>query len=187
VQRKISLKRGSDNTSFEAYLVDLGQRHVDDYVNDWVENLRLFTQEDKYWDWIFKLRYLSHQENLEGYAVECDNKTQGLMLIETQMHGSRLNFGKKLVYVDGIATAPTNRIEIQRPPQFKGVGQALLIFARIRSIELGYEGRVGLHSLPGSVGFYEKQNMLNCGPEEEYDNLIYFEYGVLRRKSGEDL
>lgn len=182
MQRKISLKRGNDNTSVEAYLVDLGQRHVDDYVNNWVEKLRLFTQEDKYWDWMFKLRYIANQANLEGYAVECENTTQGLMIIETQMHGSRLNIGKRLVYVDGIATAPTNRIEIQRPPQFKGVGQALLNFARIRSVELEYEGRVGLHSLPRSVGFYEKQNMFNCGPEEEYDNLVYFEYGALRRR-----
>lgn len=182
MQLKIELKRGVDNTSVEAYLVDLVQRHVDDYVNDWVESLRLFSQEDKYWDWIFKLRYIANQENLEGYAVECENKTQGLMIIETQMHGSRLNIGKRLVYVDGIATAPTNRMEIQRPPQFKGVGQALLNFARIRSVELGYEGRVGLHSLPRSEGFYEKQNMLNCGSEEEYENLVYFEYGVLRRR-----
>ncbi|BAY50418.1 hypothetical protein SAMD00079811_80470 (plasmid) [Scytonema sp. HK-05] len=182
MQLKIGLQRGVDNTPIEAYLVDLGPRHIDDYVNDWVEKLRRFSQEDKYWDWIFKLRYIVNQENLEGYAVECENKTQGLMIIETQMHGSRLNIGKRLVYVDGIATAPTNRIEIQRPPQFKGVGQALLNFARIRSVELGYEGRVGLHSLPRSEGFYEKQNMFNCGPEEDYDNLVYFEYGALRRR-----
>ncbi|MBC6435089.1 GNAT family N-acetyltransferase [Nostoc sp. HG1] len=176
MQQKLELKRGVDNTSVEAYLVDLVQRNVDDYVNDWVENLRLFSQSDKYWDWIFKLRYISNQENLEGYAIECENKTQGLMIIETQMHGSRLNIGKRLVYVDGIATAPTNRIEIQRPPQFKGVGQALLNFARIRSVELGYEGRIGLHSLPRSVGFYEKQNMFNCGTEEDYDNLVYVRF-----------
>lgn len=100
MQRKIELKRGVDNTSVEAYLVDLVQRHVDDYVNYWVESLRLFSQEDKYWDWIFKLRYIDNQENLEGYAIECENTTQGLMIIETQMHGSRLNVGKRLVYVD---------------------------------------------------------------------------------------
>jgi hypothetical protein len=29
--------------------------------------------------------------------------------------------------------------------------------------------------------------MFNCGPEEEYDNLVYFEYGALRRISGENL
>jgi hypothetical protein len=141
----------------------------------------LFKQEDKYWDWRFKLRYIASQDNREGYAIECENQTQGLMMIETQMHGSRFNIGKKLVYVDGIAAAPTNRIQIQCPPQFKGVGTALLSFARIRSIELGYEGRVGLHSLLSAEGFYEKQNMSNYGKEEEYENLTYFEYGTLRR------
>ncbi len=181
MRRRIEIKRGIDNTNVEAYLVDLSQNHVDDYTNCWVESLRLFTQEDKYWDWGFKLKYISNSDNLEGYAVEHQNQTQGLMIIETQMHGSRLNTGKRVVYVEGIVTAPTNRVEIQRPPQFKGVGQALLKFARIRSVELGYGGRVGLHSLRSSEGFYEKQNMSNCGPEVEYDNLVYFEYGVLRR------
>lgn len=47
MQRKIELKRGVDNTSVEAYLVDLVQRHVDDYVNYWVESLRLFSQSVK--------------------------------------------------------------------------------------------------------------------------------------------
>jgi hypothetical protein len=42
-----------------------------------------------------------------------------------------------------------NRQLIQRPPKLKGVGTALLVFARTRSMELGYKGRVGLHSLPG--------------------------------------
>ncbi len=182
MQLKIELKRGKDNRLVEALLVNLEKKHTEDYANDWVEQLRRFNQGDKYWDWLFKLKYIANQENLEGYAVECENQTQGLMLIETQMHGSRLSFGKRLVYVDGIATAPTNRIEIQNPPQFKGVGKALLNFARIRSVELDYEGRVGLHSLPRAEGFYEKQNMYNCGQEEDYDNLVYFEYGALRRK-----
>ena len=59
MQRKIELKRGVEHTPVEAYLVDLGLLHVDDYANDWVENLRLFSQEDKYWDWMFKFRYIS--------------------------------------------------------------------------------------------------------------------------------
>ncbi|GAB1544642.1 hypothetical protein NUACC21_73180 [Scytonema sp. NUACC21] len=54
---------------------------------------------------------------------------------------------------------------------FKGVGTALLRFARLLSVELGYEGRVGLHSLPGAERFYEKQGMLDYGSEEDYDNL----------------
>ena len=102
------------------------------------------------------------------------------MLIETQLHGSRLKEGKRLIYVDGVASAPWNRQFIQRPPKLKGVGTALLVFARTRSIELGYEGRVGLHSLPGAEEFYENQGMINLGEDEDYDDLIYFEYGTRR-------
>lgn len=181
MRQKIELKRGADGTTVQAYLVDLGQKHVDDYTNHWVETLKLLNQDDKYWDWTFKLKYISNQENLEGYAIECEDETQGLMLIETQMHGSRLNPGQRLVYIQGIFTAPTNRIEIQNPPQFKRVGQSLLNFARIRSVELGYKGRVGLHSFKRAEGFYEKLNMINCGNELEYDNLVFFEYGILKR------
>ena len=137
-------------------------------------------QEDKFWDWEFKLRFITTQENREGYAIEYEDETQGLMLFETQMHGSRLSEGKRLVYVDGIATAPWNREFVPNPPKVKGVGTALLAFARTRSLELGYEGRVGLHSLPGAEKFYERQGMFDLGQEEDYDNLVYFESGVWR-------
>jgi hypothetical protein len=46
-----------------------------------------------------------------------------------------------------------------------------LRYARLRSVELGYGGRIGLHSLPTAERFYENQNMLNLGIDEEYENL----------------
>jgi hypothetical protein len=57
----------------------------------------------------------------------------------------------------------------------------LLFYAKERSIELGYQGRVGLESLPGSVGFYEQLGLIQLDPEpddilDEPDNLPYFEY-----------
>jgi len=178
---KVELIRGQDSMTVEAYLVELAQKHVNDYVLLWKEQLRLYGQEDKFWDWEFKLQFIiRRQENREGYAIEYEGETQGLMLIETQLHGSRLKEGKRLIYVDGVASAPWNRQFIQRPPKLKGVGTALLVFARTRSIELGYEGRVGLHSLPGAEEFYENQGMINLGEDEDYDDLIYFEYGTRR-------
>ena len=69
---------------------------------------------------------------------------------------------------------------MQRPPRYKGVGSVFLLFARTRSLELGYEGRVGLHSLPGTEKFYDNQGMLDLGQDEDYDDLVYFEYGVWR-------
>jgi hypothetical protein len=103
------------------------------------------------------------------------------------MHGSWINPGKRLVYITRLVTAPPNRIEIQNPPRFKGVGTVLLRLARIRSVELGYGGRIGLHSLPNSFRFYERINMINCGKDtddgdNDNDELTYFEYGSLERR-----
>jgi hypothetical protein len=180
VQRQVQLIRGANNTPVNAYLVELKQKHIDDYETLWKNQLRLHLQDDKFWDWAFKLRFILHGPNREGYAIELEGETQGLMSIETQLHGSRITEGKRLVYVEGIATAPWNRKPIQHPPRYKGIGTELLLFARIRSVRLGYKGRVGLHSLPGTEKFYGNQGMLNLDPDEDYENLVYFEYGVWR-------
>lgn len=181
MQKKVRLTQGDDNSPVEACVVPLATKHIEDFENIWKEQLRLFKQEDKFWDLILKLRFISRFKNYEGYAIEYNDKTEGLLIIETQEHGSRQTPGKRLVYINGVASAPWNREVIQRPPKFKGVGTALLRFARSRSVELGYEGRVGLHSLPGTERFYENQGMFDLGPDEDYDDLIYFEFGLWRQ------
>lgn len=171
-------------------LVNLSQKHVDDFDSLWRSHLRGFRQEDKYWDWAFKKEIYLKSERYEGYGIECDNQTQGLMIIETQWHCSQVNIGEKIIYVVALATAPWNRTAIQKPPEFKGVGAALLLFARQRSVELCYAGRVGLHSLPEAERFYERQKMRRYDVEPEgYDSdeyveqdeehLTYFEYPPL--------
>lgn len=102
------------------------------------------------------------------------------MQIETRLHGSQIERGQRLIYIDGMFTAPWNRVDIQDPRRYKNVGTSLLNFARIRSLDFGYKGRVGLHSLPDAVKFYNKKNMYNLGEDEDYDNLVYFEHGILR-------
>lgn len=172
-------------------MVDLNQKHVDDFDSSWRSLLREFSQDDKYWDWAFKKQIYLESERYEGYAIEWNNQTQGLMIIETQWHRSQLNFGERIVYVVALAAAPWNRTAIQKPPEFKGVGAVLLLFARQRSVELGYAGRVGLHSLPEAERFYERQKMMRYDVEPEgYDSdeyidpdsehLTYFEYPPLR-------
>jgi hypothetical protein len=51
-------------------------------------------------------------------------------------------------------------------------------FAIFRREELGYKGRIGLHSLPGALDFYRKLRvgLINCDADpDETDNLVYFE------------
>ena len=55
----------------------------------------------------------------------------------------------------------------------------LLLWARERSQELGYQGRVGLHALPEAEGFYRRIGMPDYGSDPEKEGLVYFEYGAV--------
>ena len=187
VELLVRLSRGIDEQPVDAMLLSLTQKHVDDFFTRWQAALIQSTQEDKYWDWEFKQRMAQQYDNQECYAIECNGDTQGLIMLETQQHRSVLSPGEPLVYVTALSVAPWNREQLQRPPVFKRVGTLLLRFSRVRSLALGYKGRVGLHSLPGAAGFYERRNMTRFDfPADAYidseeEPLTYFEYRSSRR------
>ena len=100
---------------------------------------------------------------------------KSLMILETEAHlGHRT--GKSIVYVEYLAVAPWNREPIQSPRRFSGCGRSLIKFAVQRSGALGYDGRVGLHSLPGSRSFYAGVGFVDLGADEAEGGLHYFEY-----------
>ena len=150
MQQSIELIRGTDGQAVQAVLCSITQSHIHDYENLWQDLLQRSGQDDKFWNWAFKQRVFLSRGNYEGYAIECAGRTEGLLLLETQQHRSQyqaqLVRGEPLVYVESIAAAPWNRRIIFRPPEFRGIGTTLLLFARQRSIELGYGGRVGAFS-----------------------------------------
>jgi hypothetical protein len=43
----VQLIRGQDSALVEAYLVELSQKHINDYVSEWKNQLILYGQEDK--------------------------------------------------------------------------------------------------------------------------------------------
>ena len=48
--------------------------------------------------------------------------------------------------------------------------------AILQSIDEGFGGRIGLHSLPRAEKFYQEEwGMKSLGPDPKYDGLIYFE------------
>ena len=183
---KVNLQRGDSDQLVEATLLGLDARHVNSFQQDWTPLLRQFSQVDKFWDWAFKQRSTISYGNYECYAIEAGKQTQGLMMLETRWHRSKMQANQPLVFVEAISTAPWNRAQLSRPPQFRRVGSVLLAFARSRSEALGYEGRVGLESLPEAEGFYESQNMMRFEPvldpyvDDELP-LVYFEYPPHRR------
>ncbi|WP_446401788.1 hypothetical protein [Coleofasciculus sp. C1-SOL-03] len=156
------------------------QKHLNDAETLWEPQLQGTGAEDEYWNWFAKSRRAKLLPGDELYAIECDGVTQGLMTIDVLKKRCQIEsqFRRRLVYIRALATAPWNRPAIMNPPTYKGVGGNLIDFAIARSYELAYQGRIGLHALPGALGFYRKLRvgLLDCGCDpEDPDNLIYFE------------
>lgn len=85
-------------------------------------------------------------------------------------------FGKPLIYIQFLATAPWNRPELQAPPRFRGAGSIFVLAAVQTSRDAGFKGRVGLHSLPNAEQFYERKcGFTRLGLDSSHQNLTYFE------------
>ena len=185
MRQAIQLLRVRDNQLADAELLPLTDKHLDDFERLWKARLRASSEADQYWDWVTKNRIYMSSDNFEAYAIECDQVTQGLMLIEVRFHRSQVNPNRRVVYVQSLATAPWNRPSIQTPPDYRTVESTLLRFAQHRSFELGYGGLVGLHALPEAEAFYERMGMMDCGEDPDMDDLTYFEW-YRRRERSED-
>jgi hypothetical protein len=150
------------------------QKHIADWETFWKPRLKNSEEEDKHWDWLRKMQYAS-TPNFTTFALESGNITQGLMIVETDLHRSALENGKSLVYIDYLASAPWNRGSLQEPPMFRAIGTILFSLAVYLSNELGFKGRVALHSLPKAEAFYRSKGMMDGGLDVKYYNLRYFE------------
>lgn len=104
---------------------------------------------------------------------------QGLMLVATEGEACRIQLqrGKPLVYAHYIATAPWNDPDFTAEPTFGGVGRIFVASAIQLSIDNGFKGRIGLHSLSQAEQFYKGCAMTDLGldPSPKAQNLRYFE------------
>lgn len=135
-----------------------------------------------HWDWTRKagdLRMLA----ITFYGLNCGGKLQGLLKLMTVGHVCRLSeqAGKDLVYVDYLETAPWNIKPLMgalgRAPLYGAVGTRLIEAAVQKSIEEDFKGRIGLHSLPTSEGFYLKAcGMTAVGRDPAKQNLLWCEF-----------
>src|ERR1700722_19902792 len=130
-----------------------------------------------HWNWASKA--LRFDRNLHRiFAIELNDQIEGLMWIWLRGYLARLPaaLGQPLVYVDYLESAPWSAREYTASPRFKGVGTRLLQAAVLRSREEGFEGRLGLHTLPQSQGFYvEVCGMQALGLDDDYQGLAYLE------------
>lgn len=105
---EVQLIRTVDGTSTTAQLVPLAAKHSTDFNQLWKEQLITSINEDQYWDWERKQQiYLSSAiGSFEGYAIECEQITQGMMIIQISGHRSQIDPERKLIYIHSLATAP---------------------------------------------------------------------------------
>ncbi|MBM1135108.1 hypothetical protein JO972_02430 [Verrucomicrobiaceae bacterium 5K15] len=135
------------------------------------------TPEDAHWDWKMKASEWRKYLAFSSFSLICDGELQGLLLINNSKF-AKLNeqFGKPLVYIEFVATAPWNRPELQSPPKYRGTGSIFILAAIEASKHLGFKGRIGLHSLSQAANFYEhKCGMTQLGKDPNHQNLTYFE------------
>ena len=133
-----------------------------------------------HWDWRGKMNEVRGLLGHTGYSVVCRDVTQGMMRLDLASRRARLDSqaGQDLVYVDYLEVAPWNwREPYADAPIYRLVGPVLMHAAITRSVEEGFKGRVGLHSLPQAIPFYERCGFTNLGtrPDEYEGKLPYFE------------
>lgn len=134
------------------------------------------------WDWTRKISRLGSKV-LGFYGIECAGQMQGMMEAAKEGYLAKLpaQKGKPLIYVRYIETAPWNLKLLEPNPRYGGVGARLIRVATELSLEEGYKGRVGLHSLPGRnkggpEWFYENTcKMEPIEAERDGEGLLYFE------------
>jgi hypothetical protein len=135
-----------------------------------------------HWDWTTKeadLRVLAF--NFVG--IRCQGELQGLMKLSLVGHVSRhpAEKGKPLVYVDYLETAPWNIKSLMKAlgktPQFAAVGSRLIQAAAQKSVEEGFKGRIGLHSLSASERFYQETcGMTALERDIAKEHLMWYEF-----------
>jgi hypothetical protein len=185
-ESRVYLRKSATGMLVEASLLDeVTDRHLALWDGAWRAVMQQHCSgralrdkpEDHHWDWKWKANEWRPMLGYHSFAITCEGELQGLMLA-SDFKSARIQaqFGKPIVYVEFLATAPWNRKEIQTPPRYIGVGTVMVAAAVEVSWDLGYRGRIGLHSLSKAEEFYrDKCGMTELGKDAGHQGLIYYE------------
>jgi hypothetical protein len=194
VRETVQLQDGSTDELVDATLFDdVSEEHFHQAETEWrpivleaAERLERAGVTDGlpqhgHWDWTSKIPDPALQ-GVVVYGLECQESIQGLMKVRTAYHRCRLpeQSDEELVYIDYLEVAPWNikrvMTALERRVRFKTVGTHLVRAAVSLSEDQGSKGRVGLHSLPSSEGFYQRLGMTPFGYDPDYGDLLWCEF-----------
>lgn len=139
--------------------------------------------ESLHWDWFEKLlrNTLGRPEPHLFSSVKVGGRWEGLLLTKMgEQRRARLlpDEGQRLVYGDFMETAVWNMSipTLAKAAELVGVGAVFMREIIEESVVLGWNGRVGLHSLPKAERRYQKWKMTKLGRDPDYQGLAYFEF-----------
>jgi hypothetical protein len=136
------------------------------------------------WSWQQKMQDFAHEikrKECVFCGIEYQGMMQGMLMMSIApfpcVHSSRDENG---LYVCYVGAAPWNLglflRRVGQQPKFDKIGSVLMDFAVDKSKERGYMGRLILHAVPGTEGFYRGYGMIEIGSDQEHPNrLIRFE------------
>lgn len=132
--------------------------------------------QDGHWNWRDKIKAGTEGEHV-SFFISFGSSIEAIMDCRL-LHFAREPSQKSqpTIYVNHVAVAPWNRSQIQNPRRIEKLGDLMMATAVSMSVEEGFGGRVGLHSLEGAEGFYKRCGMSDLGPDEHYGGLRYFEF-----------
>lgn len=188
----VFLKDRRTGATVEAELIgNITNEHIQAVEKDWMPLIKARVMEligqneprqnwpqSWHWNWRDKMSKVSGLLACETCALVYNGELQGLMQVNTAKARCRITeqVGKHLAYVDYVETAPWNRATMVAQPKFGGVGLNLIRAAIAISQEQGFQGRIGLHSLPQSEAFYANVcGMTDLGVDASTESLKYFE------------
>jgi hypothetical protein len=185
MSRKCELKESSSGTWVEASVLrDITAKDITLAEKSWKPIRRKLAAarraggghpEHAHWDWTGKTEP-SWSGQWCFVAVKCGKSFEGLMAVRSKPRTRRTD-AKPVLYVDFVEVAPWNSRNLTDTPRYSGVGSILIQEAVAVSLSWGWEGRVGLSSLPQAKGFYSQIGMrLVEKGDPDYGDLDYFEF-----------
>jgi GNAT superfamily N-acetyltransferase len=175
IEQRIELLRVVDNTSVPAMIVrltrSLAQAKIDGI---WWKDLGLSAvqrkkENDHAWQWAKRIGQLRNARWHEAVAVQTeDENVQGAILYRIDTN-SFIEQDQGAIHGEALSTAPRNRPWLVPSPQYRGVGEKLLLRAVSHSYSLGLEGRVNFAAFddPRTMTFYQNRGFKLVGHDDE--------------------
>lgn len=143
--------------------------------------------ESLHWNWAKKAAELTPDRlgalgDVRVFGISTANDWEGMQLAKAAGHMTKLkSVGRELVYIEYVESAPWNWevAQIKQEARYRGAGMQLVEMAVRWSLQLGFHGRIGLHSLQQAEDFYRRRcGMTDLGPDSDwrYQKMRYFEF-----------